>query len=229
VIATDRQATSTEAARGNKDGPFVVQLLFGAVLCGGKSLRMGADKAVLTVGGRSLLARAAQELERICDEVVLASGERPRYGELGLMCVLDRRVDGGPLAGLEAALFHAAECARNRGASGAFVAALACDMPRVPAALFSALLERARAAQADVALVSSAVGLEPLAALYSTKALPALTRALDAGERKMTAFHHGFGPLEVLVVSEEELPLAGLDFARNLNTPADWKAEESGE
>jgi molybdopterin-guanine dinucleotide biosynthesis protein A len=191
---------------------------------------MGADKAVLTVGGRTLLARAAAELAKLCDAVVLASGERPRYGELGLTRVLDRRADGGPLAGLEAGLFHAAERARDSGADGAWVAALACDMPRVPGELFGALLARALAARADVALASSAAGLEPLAALYNTRALPAVTRALDAGERKMTSFHRGFGPVEVLVVREAELAsiLAGADFARNVNTPADWQVEGLG-
>src|SRR5260221_14364244 len=65
---------------------------------------MGADKAALRLAGSTLLERAAAELDTIATETLLACGTSPRYAELGRPLVLDAYLEGGPLAGLEAAL-----------------------------------------------------------------------------------------------------------------------------
>src|SRR5262245_16634368 len=108
--------------------------LTGLVLCGGKSRRMGSDKAALAVGGGTLIEHAVAVLSGIAGETLLACGPSERYAELGLPRVLDRRPDSGPLAGLEAGLARA----RTR-----WIAALACDMPRADPRVILALLERA--------------------------------------------------------------------------------------
>lgn len=188
-------------------------LATGVVFCGGKSSRMGVDKALLVDGeGRSLLQRACTVLEPLANEVWLACGPTPRYQDLGRKLVLDRRADGGPLAGLEAALEHA---------RAPWILALACDMPFATTELLAGLLDRARQDDLDACWSISPGGAEPLCAVYSKKCLEPVRAALEAGERRMLAFH-------TYPVSGRALRLAGLELAqvhlaRNLNTPADWQ------
>jgi molybdenum cofactor guanylyltransferase len=196
--------------------------LTGVVLCGGKSRRMGRDKAGLNVGGRTLLERAVRLLDSISSRTLLACGPDARYAELGLPLALDVRPDGGPLAGLEAAL---AACETE------YLAALACDMPRAEGRVFLRLHDRAVERNLDACLLETANGEEPLFAIYRRSCLDPIRAALESGERKVTSFLRfpksdgtlpRFGSLR-----EDELPseLAGVDLARNLNTPEELLLE----
>lgn len=194
-----------------------------AVLCGGASQRMGTDKALLALEGRSLLSRSVENLAPLGAPVVLACGSEDRYAELGCERVLDRFPAGGPLAGLEAVLARA--CSASR-AGDVFVCILACDMPRAAPQVFERLLQRAHERGADACLFATDAGVEPLLAVYSTRCLAAVRGALDAGERRMIAFHSGFGELSIETLDARD-PAQGVDaeVARNLNTPADFQAE----
>jgi len=121
--------------------PRALSAAFGVCICGGLSRRMGRDKADLVLGDRTLLARATGTLSEVAREVVLATGSSARYRELGLRIALDRYIDAGPRAGLEAGLSAVVE---GLSSSGELVVVLPCDMPRADAALFFALLERVR-------------------------------------------------------------------------------------
>jgi len=205
------QASETPArARGSRLGLEA----WGVVFCGGQSRRMGRDKALIVLGGATLIERATRVLSELTPHVLLACGPTPRYAELGFECVLDHGPGLGPLGGLEAAL------ARVEAGGGRHALVLACDMPRVTAPVLCALLERGRAAQAGVTLVATATSEEPLCAVYDVAVLPAVRRALAAGERRMNAFH---GALRVVRVPETELAPG---CARNLNTPDELAALE---
>ena len=99
--------------------------VFGLVLCGGASRRMGTDKARLELGERTLIEHALECLRPIVERTLLACGSQPRHAELGHMLVLDRAPALGPLAGLEAGL----SAARESAGANAVVCMLACDMP----------------------------------------------------------------------------------------------------
>ncbi|MBA4356013.1 MAG: molybdenum cofactor guanylyltransferase, partial [Novosphingobium sp.] len=78
-------------------------MILGAVLAGGQSTRFGSDKALAELGGRTLLARAVEALEGMCDAVVVIGRETapaptlPDWPRAGM----------GPLGGIAAALHHA--------------------------------------------------------------------------------------------------------------------------
>jgi molybdopterin-guanine dinucleotide biosynthesis protein A len=186
---------------------------WGLVLCGGASRRMGADKARLALDGSALIERAVGALAQLTPKVLLASGSTPRYPELELECVLDEKPGLGPLAGLAAGL------ARLERERIAYACVLACDMPRVAAAHLRALLARARADDADVCLVRTDAGLEPLCGVYHVRVRAAVEAALARGERRMDAFHRA---VHLVTVAEAEL---GAGCARNLNTPEELRAE----
>src|SRR5688500_7809469 len=95
----------------------------GAVLAGGRSIRMGRDKALLPVGGRALVTIAADALRDAgASEVLVIGGDAVALQDLGLTLVVDRWPGEGPLAGLATAL---------AAAHDEVVAVLACDLPFV--------------------------------------------------------------------------------------------------
>ena len=184
----------------------------GVVLCGGRSVRMGRDKSLLEIGGRTLLERAIAVFDGIADEVLLACGPAGRYADLGRPLVLDAFPDGGPLAGLEAGL---------RRAKTEWIAALACDMPRVEPSIFGELLERAERDGLDVCFLRTDRGVEPLCAVYRKTCLAPMRAALEAGERKVVSFLR-FDPQP----RAGEIALEP-SLAVNLNTPAEFQAEDA--
>jgi molybdopterin-guanine dinucleotide biosynthesis protein A len=103
--------------------------LLGAVLAGGQSRRFGTDKALAELGDRPLIAHAVAALEPYVAAVVICGREYADH-----VALADRPAPGlGPLAGLAAALRHAAEHGFDA------VLSIGCDMPVLPAALVEAL------------------------------------------------------------------------------------------
>jgi molybdopterin-guanine dinucleotide biosynthesis protein A len=187
--------------------------LAGLVLCGGASRRMGRDKALIELGGATLLARAIEVLDRVAAPVMLACGPRPRYAELGRPLVLDAGPDLGPLGGLAAGL---------ETAELPYLAVLACDLPGATPALFAALLDRARGLELDAVLFETGAGPEPLLAVYRRAILPAVRRALARGDRRMTAFHAEIRAGRLGAHERRDSPgAAAADPALNVNAPED--------
>lgn len=100
-------------------------MILGAILAGGASRRMGRDKAMVEVAGRSMLERVGEALSVVTDRVVVAGREGTVSGYRGVPDLVDGPV--GPLAGLAAALDEAARV----GAEA--VLAVAVDQPFVRA------------------------------------------------------------------------------------------------
>lgn len=101
----------------------------GYVLAGGKSSRMGRDKALLELAGKPLVLRAVQKLQRVCKAVYILGNieELSSYAPL----VRDLHEGCGPLGGMEAAFIHSSEN-RSLGDWNLF---MAVDMPFLPAGL----------------------------------------------------------------------------------------------
>ncbi len=188
----------------------------GVLLCGGRSRRMGMDKAELDLSGEALLDRVITELLPVTREVLLACGPQARYEDRGLRLVLDEQVGAGPLAGIASAL-ELSEVER--------VLVVACDMPRVRTELFRALVVRAQEDDLDVCWFESERGIEPLCAVYSKKCLPLIRSALAEGRRRVRGFVND--SLRTGRVYERELShgLRETDCAVNLNTQAELAVE----
>ncbi len=97
----------------------------GVVLAGGRSSRMGRDKALIPYAGRTLLERALDILEPQVQEL-LVIGDPMKYGHVGPFVVADDIPGVGPLGGIVTAM---------RYASHDRLLVLACDMPHVTAGL----------------------------------------------------------------------------------------------
>ncbi|HEY5153329.1 MAG TPA: molybdenum cofactor guanylyltransferase, partial [Acidimicrobiales bacterium] len=159
-------------------GPVTLPRFTGVVLAGGRSSRMGTDKALLVVDvdGRPLVSRAAQALaDAGAGEVLVIGGDAPALGALGLDARPDDHPGEGPLGAILTALRLAGED---------LVMVLACDMPAIDAASVRAIV--GALAAAPEALVAAPLVDDRgqyLTAAYRRGSQALLGAAYRAGER----------------------------------------------
>lgn len=180
--------------------------LSGVVLAGGASRRMGRDKALLLIDGEPMVARVARRIATLCDDVVVASGDGRRLGQLLWPQVADRHPGAGPLAGIVAGL---------AAARHPLVAVVAGDMPDASPEVLQLLAERWGGEPAIVPQFAGRV--EPLHAVYAASSGAAMAARLDAGLRSVQG---ALAALGAVVVDAAALDPT-LRFLRNLNDPAD--------
>jgi molybdopterin-guanine dinucleotide biosynthesis protein A len=151
-------------------GAGAVPGLAGALIAGGRSVRMGRDKATLEIGGTPLWRRQWELLGSVCGEVAAVAPSRPAWLPEGCLFLPDQPAAEGPLGGLVAA----ARWASGRGAS--HLLALAVDLPRMTPAT---LREIGSSARPGIGAVPVVMGRhEPLCAVYPTGALGAMEAAV---------------------------------------------------
>lgn len=185
----------------------------GFVVAGGRSRRMGRDKALLPWGGSTLLGDALMRLRAVCPQVRILCGPETRYAEAGLPVDVDVVADAGALAGVLTGLY---------GLGGAaFGLFLAVDLPLVPVTLLRHLLLHAEGWDAVVPV--SPAGPEPLCAVYRGSCRRAIEQRIAAGELKMTSF---WPDVRVCEIRAPELAAFGdpRSMFRNVNAPEDYEA-----
>lgn len=178
------------------------------VLAGGKSTRMGTDKAFVMLDGRTLLDRAL-EAARSVTENVFVSGDPAKY-ESYAACVTDFYPNCGPLAGIHAAL-HSSYTEFNL--------ILAVDLPFVTAGFLQFLISRAMASTgANITLPRSDGQFQPLCTVYRREFVVSAEQALRAGRYRIDAL---FDPRVTQVIEQDVLEAAGFssNIFRNLNSP----------
>lgn len=184
-------------------------LVTGALLVGGKSGRMGRDKASLLVDGIPLAARPAAVLSSIASEVVLVGGAVPGVSGRVIADLVD---DAGPLGGLAAV---------TRTARTPFVVAAACDSPTLVPSLLGLLLDRLRAApQSGAAYCRSEAGVEPFPLALRSAVADELARLVGSSTR---ALHLALATLDPVVLEPAEwsrVDPTGASFV-NWNRPED--------
>jgi len=182
------------------------------ILAGGKSTRMGADKAFLALDGRTLLARAL-DLARSVTHDARIVGEAAKFAVFAPV-VEDLFPGCGPLGGIHAAL---------RASSAELNLILAVDMPFVPPALLPFLITRARSSAAIVTVARAGGGWQPLCGVYRREFADVAEKALRDGHCKIDAL---FDDARTLAIGEDELEAAGFSAGvfRNLNTKEELEA-----
>lgn len=207
-------------------------VISGYVLAGGRSSRMGMDKAELRLGGRTLLEIAVGKLRRVCREVIVV-GQRPAAPE-GVRVIADRWTGCGPMGGMEAALADVGE------ESALF---FPVDMPLIPRAVVEGLAGVWRSSEAGVCLLVTDGVVQPLLCQLRAEVLPEVREALGRGAFKVRPLLEaaGVGRGGVLrtaistadrgsvwpgwMPSEAEWALRELWFS-NLNTPEEFARAE---
>ncbi|RUT33339.1 molybdenum cofactor guanylyltransferase [Paenibacillus zeisoli] len=198
----------------------------GIVIAGGRSSRMGRNKALLPIGGLPLIERLVREMEQITDRLIIISNDEAPYRYLGKEIIPDLYKQAGPLAGIHAGL-SASESSWNL--------ITACDMPFVnKAALHRLRLEAETICAIEQELSSSepteAViprnldGVLPLLAVYNRSVLPDLDAALREEQLRLIPWTQ---TLRAAYIPASELCReAGLTeemLSYNMNRPGDYE------
>jgi len=147
----------------------------GYVLAGGRSSRMGEDKALLRLGGVPLVQHAVRKLERIAGHVSVLSSRAELAGFAPL--VPDLRESCGPLGGMEAAFADART---------PWVLVMPVDMPFVPAALLVSWTQKVVSQRvARVAMFRADNVIHPALCLLHRDVAPFVARAIKEGRFKL--------------------------------------------
>jgi molybdopterin-guanine dinucleotide biosynthesis protein A len=183
----------------------------GFVTAGGKSSRMGTDKAWLELAGRPIIEHVIAALKPVTTSIAIVAND-PEYARLGFSVFKDSRTGVGPLEAIRTALTHS---------STPRLLLVGCDLPFVTPELFKFLLNVGDNCDAVVP-ISDQGRLEPLCASYRRSALGAVEDLISSGERKVSPL---FDLIPTRFVRFEELRhLPGAaSFFTNVNTPEDYQ------
>lgn len=179
----------------------------GAILCGGRSARMGAPKAgMLLPDGRSMLERTRDMLESFCGRVLLLGDS---HGVAGHQCIDDLRPDAGPLGAIESLLAS--------GIASQYLV-VPCDLPLLPAGLLARLLVGDEDGMTCFELPGDErVGVLPCR--IGAECLDEVRELLDSDRRSVRSLVEKLGP-DVRRVS---LATREVELLMNVNTPEDFE------
>ena len=152
------------------------------ILAGGRATRMGgADKGLISLKNKSLIAHIITRLQPQVDEILInANREIAQYEAFGLKVLQDENSEFvGPLAGMLLGLRHAKHD---------LVLSVPCDSPLLPLDLAQRLLDGMLESHADIAVASSDGNVHTVFCLMKKSVLPSLVIFLDSGERKVSAW-----------------------------------------
>lgn len=213
-------------------------LVHGFVLAGGKSSRMGMDKALLEFRGWPLVEIAVEKLRGFCAEVSIAGNREDlsRYAPV----VREERIDCGPAAGIEAGL---------KASKQEWAMFVPVDVPLVPGGLLRRWAERVIAANEDAEAVEAMGPLvgdrlkvlgrsQPAFCILRHEVLATVSSALDRGERRLEAIFDAtrwdLGVAAVVEMEAGEIWVdrrpASVELERwflNINTPEDLVEAEA--
>ena len=182
--------------------------LTGFVLAGGRSLRMGRDKAQIPWGSGTMLSSAVVQMKQVTSHVFIVGALETQNARAPVLA--DTTPGLGPMGGIHAALTHS-ETEWNL--------VLAVDLPLITADFLAAIVKHCGGA--TVAVVPKVHGqLQPLCAAYHRAILPEVERALASGD---LSIHHLLERLSTRIIEEADLITGGFHpgMLLNVNTPAD--------
>ena len=180
----------------------------GVVLAGGQSSRMGQDKALIDLGGITLLDRAIELLRPHAKEV-LVIGDPGKYAPTHASVIPDDFPGKGPLGGLVTALRHARYVR---------LIVLACDLPNINDRLLIHL-KSGLIGGLDAVVPKHNDLIEPLAAAYHRRAIELFQRNIAVDRLKMSdALNRVHTRYFQLTPGEEGWPA---DLFKNVNAPSD--------
>lgn len=185
----------------------------GIILAGGKSSRMGKNKALLEIKGKTVIENVVAELQSAVNNIIIVTNSFEDYQFLGLPMVEDLWKGKGPLAGIQAGL-EASSTEKNL--------VVACDMPFISAKLGTVLLDHL--AHYQVAVPEIFNQLHPLFAAYRKEISVEIERALREDQLRIRGI---FQNLQVKKMDQVELSKFGISISDsdlfNMNHPEEYE------
>ena len=177
------------------------------ILSGGKSVRMGENKAFIKIDGISIINRIVTLFNELFEEIIIVTNEKELFFSLDSKIYPDLIPDKGALGGLYTGIFFS---------TFPFSFCVACDMPFINKSIVHYLIQNLK--EYDVIVPRTKDGLQPLHAIYSKNCLRPIKNIIEQGKYKILDFYH---LVRVKIVDEEDF--IQLDPKResflNINTP----------
>jgi molybdopterin-guanine dinucleotide biosynthesis protein A len=193
------------------------------ILAGGRSTRLGQDKAFLKVNGQILVERLIDRLAQLSEETIIVTNDVDKYEHLEATVIADLVPGKAALGGLYSGL---------RTASNAHSLVVACDMPFLNLSLLRYM--QGFAGSYDVVIPRVGEFAEALHAIYAKRCLPYIEHQLQSRDLQIS---HFFPAVRVRYVEQEEIEIFDPDHLSffNINSQEDldkareiWSKEESG-
>lgn len=175
----------------------------GVLLAGGRSRRMGCDKALLEYKGEAFSSRALNVLKTYFTEVLIA-GDRPDLATPETPCWVDH-YPGSSLGGIHTGL---------RAAQTDWICVIPCDMPYPDGRIIEGLLGLREGAEAVVPRTEE--GYEPVFALYHKNCLPRIEALLRRDHHRIYDLYQR---IKVRYLEPSDLPPDWRQSLLNINTP----------
>jgi molybdopterin-guanine dinucleotide biosynthesis protein A len=186
------------------------------IQAGGKSSRMGQDKALMPFKGTTMIEYILQQVRPLGKDIVLISNRPDKYRDFGYPVFSDVYPDIGALGGLYTAIHYS---------PAKYCLLLACDMPFVNLSLIEHLLSLAPEFDAVIPRIHPNEFAEPFRAVYQKSCLPSIEAAIISGQRRVRSF---FGDVNIRFVDEPEIKKYDPELITffNVNTSEDMLEAE---
>jgi molybdopterin-guanine dinucleotide biosynthesis protein A len=175
----------------------------GVLLAGGKSRRMGYDKACIEVAGQPLIARPLDLLCRYF-ATVLISGDRPDLAQPDIPAIPDI-YPGSALGGLYTGL---------QAADTDWIFVAPCDMPHPDSRILELLVKERNGF--DAVVPRTPAGYEPVFALYHKNCLLPMEEMLQQGQYRIYDFYQR---IKIYYLDSQQMPEGWERSLLNINTP----------
>ncbi|MEN8115931.1 MAG: molybdenum cofactor guanylyltransferase [Bacteroidota bacterium] len=187
---------------------FYLMQITGIILAGGKSSRMGTDKALLELGGITLLEKAIGLCQSACSSILISSNN-PKHRKPDIPLIPDEIENCGPMGGIYS-------CMKKSLTDWNFVVSV--DSPLVIPEFIGYLISETE--DCDVVVPVHSKGKEPLIALYHKQCLPEMERMLRSGNFKM---HNLFHSVKTKWIDTNEWLVKYPKLFYNINRPEELK------
>jgi molybdopterin-guanine dinucleotide biosynthesis protein A len=179
----------------------------GIILSGGKSRRMGENKAFIEIEGVPIIQRIYTLFKELFQEVIIVTNQVELFNNFDSKIYSDLLPNKGVLGGLYTGIFFS---------TFRYSFCVACDMPFIKQSLVQYLIKHI--GDEDVIVPRTKDGLQPLHAIYSKHCLDPIKIIIEQGKYKIIDFYH---MVKVKIVEENDF--VSLDPLRksfiNVNTP----------
>lgn len=178
----------------------------GIILAGGKSTRIGREKAFLNVEGRPIIEILLSKLSSVFEEVFIVTNNKKKFGYFPANIVTDIFPDKGPLGGIHAGLVHS---------NSAYSFFTACDMPFLNMDIVMDMINKVE--HYDIVVPKVKNRLHPLCAVYSKRCIPVIEDNLKKGNLRVKDV---FKVLKTKIINKMD-PEGGHFI--NINTKEDYE------
>lgn len=180
----------------------------GIILSGGKSLRMGKNKAFIEIEGLPMIERILNLFKKIFNEILVITNDKNQFVHLDNVKIFNDLIPyKGALGGLYTGLFYS---------SYEYSFCVGCDMPFLNESLIKFLIKKINGE--DIIVPKTEKGLEPLHAIYSKRCLSIIKSMIDSGKSRIIDI---YPLLKIKIIEEREF--IDLDPEKksflNINTP----------